>query len=550
MDGTITNASPNISSAGQCQWFCPTPFNFPCSTVGSNGDIGKKIFVTNACSPTVCFFGQATTSTTVMPGATQLAVGRIATITDATHIIIDCTSPANCATPNASASTAGNAVVVYGTDDTININAAWNAAVLNNFCTTIHFPSGASFFNDKIMATSSPSGSCQSADNIHSFSQIGFNGQGITVEGEGYSTFFIPTPDMNYANCSIACVGGVAQGTIWKHFTLSGMGQSLLGAAIPNSALFSIAGGSGGGIIDDVEFNWWGSRNINTSHGVAISQYSKILNSNFDGFGGYSLFPSGNTNIQISNNHIGCGGLGCILQTPSGRLNSDNNIFDGPTQGNNGLDIQGDFISVNDRIEPISGETGGPDVLVRSGGNFDAVNFKDNSGVAASFSLQVLAGGIARLLNYRASVAHTTGLNNAGTVFDLGGNFFNGAIVNSGNIFGSNSITGTAQTAGNFSAGAGMGTSTFGTVTGDSRHGQVTITYAGALTATPIFTMTFPTTFFVTPTCTLQDVAGTNPFPTQIANGAISTTSATFNLTFAVAPTAANTDTFVWNCSN
>lgn len=168
----------------------------------------------------------------------------------------------------------------------------------------------------------------------------------------------------------------------------------------------------------------------------------------------------------------------------------------------------------------------------------------------------VMASGITLRATQSVINANGTGntINNpAGATFvDNCGNTLSGGAgyAGGGSLFGSCSITGTLQTAGNFADGAGLGTSTFGTVTGDSRHGQVTVTFAGALTTTPQFTMTFPTPFLVAPTCTLQDVGGNNAFPTSISNGAISTTSAVFNLTFAVAPTAGNTDTFVWNCSN
>lgn len=417
-DGTVTNGSPNIASAGQCQFVA--------------ADVGKKIFVTSLCSGAVCGFGQGTTAITILP-STQVTVATIGTVTDATHVIAACTSPGNCASPNASSSgTAGSAVIVYGSDDTTSLNAAWNAALLFAGCATLHLPSGAAFFNDKIFFNKTPSTVCQNADNIHTLSQVALLAYSLTVQGEGHgNTYLIPTPDFVYADCSPACIGGGAQGVLWRDLSISGFGQSLLGAGIATGgALFSVSGGNGGGGLMHVDFSHWASRNSPQINGIIVPQYSQLSNVDCTNFGGYCATSAGNQNISVENSHFGGGGFGCWFQAGGGIVNSANNIWDGPTQGNNCMDIAGQFNSANDRLEPITGVSGGNDVVVRSGGVLTATNFTDNSGVAASLTLQVLSGGTAKLLNWRATVAHTTAISNAGTLIDLGGNSFNGALIN------------------------------------------------------------------------------------------------------------------------
>ncbi len=163
-------------------------------------------------------------------------------------------------------------------------------------------------------------------------------------------------------------------------------------------------------------------------------------------------------------------------------------------------------------------------------------------------------------MHVRNSLVVGTGTNTSLLQISAGNKFFedggntltNGTVANgipAGTFFGGKSACEVAQVAGNFADGAGLGTSTFGTVSGNGCYGQVTVTYAGTLATPATWTMTFPRTFFVTPSCTVTDIGGTNPFPTQIVSSA-TTTTLTTTMTFAAAPVATNTDIFVWNCSN
>jgi len=369
-----------------------------------------------------------------------------------------------------------------------------------------------------------------------------------SIIGCGSGTMIVPTPKMN-------CNVGAGHGC-------------LIDATV---ATYATTGFTPAGVIRDITF-WGGGTNTHDATATVSANSSGIF-TNFE-YGldnvwliGWlwndsvtSLVGMTNVGSQWWNSGSFTGGtIGCAFR---GVAQTIAQMHGGTCGGSNGPAIQ-------------VSQTGGPNdetdlfgVYEQGGGNSILSGSLHDYGSIHVSVIQLASGATAyfhgtwmnNIAVQSAGDLHlqqthwTTNANivqTAGRVFDECGNDTPSAAFSSYTaLFGSCSVTGTKQTAGNFADGAGLGTSTFGTVTGTSLHGQVTVTFAGALTTTPIFTMTFPSPFWVTPTCTLQDVGGTNTFPTSISNGAISTTSVVFNLTFAVAPTAGNTDIFVWNCSN
>jgi hypothetical protein len=150
---------------------------------------------------------------------------------------------------------------------------------------------------------------------------------------------------------------------------------------------------------------------------------------------------------------------------------------------------------------------------------------------------------------------------NNGNFVDVGGNIFENcpsgsctiatsAQMNSGtgSYFGTGSITGVAQTSGNLVLTSGWGSgAAAGTISGNTKLQQFTLTAAGTPGASPVLTVTFPSPYYVAPICTLTQTAGTNftdiTLPISSSVGATGVT-----WTFTGTPVAAHTYTFVESC--
>jgi hypothetical protein len=155
----------------------------------------------------------------------------------------------------------------------------------------------------------------------------------------------------------------------------------------------------------------------------------------------------------------------------------------------------------------------------------------------------------------------TVAMVNNGNFVDVGGNIFENcpsgsctiatsAQMNSGtgSYFGTGSITGVAQTSGNLVLTSGWGSgAAAGTISGNTKLQQFTLTAAGTPGASPVLTVTFPSPYYVAPICTLTQTAGTNftdiTLPISSSVGATGVT-----WTFTGTPVAAHTYTFVESC--
>ncbi len=547
----------------------------------TSADVGKIVFG---------FESPFSANNGVSSYATLLTQTTISAVNNATSITVGTTASASCNNPSSAV-----CILVWGSqDDATAINAAVNAAwTTAGSCKALQFPNGFALIGSPVMnalpsALSSACGGTISG----STSGIDLTQSGPEVFGQGPgNTLLIPLPSFNYAGCTFGlsthgCIGTTPN--LEAHdFGVFGAGQSAP-AGNPTVTLFELNGSQqGGSCTGSTGFNLtlsnWAVQDANATGfdmGQAACGAPMYTNDVAELFGGVKTCNITSAGTVVSTYTLACFGnyinggssVQMTLQPGSaqapGVINTDHSYFANcagtaaqcaQVTGSAGMwNSKGDFIAC-------VSATGCTPVKTAGGSGASVTLNLDGDSVAVGFSA---TGGQAIWLNALASTMHVknsvvigTGTNTSllqitagNKFFDDGGNSFsNGTVANgipAGTFFGSGSACQAVQVAGNFADGAGLGTSTFGTLSGTNCHGQVTITYAGALTTTPSFTMTFVAPqYLVAPSCTLTDVGGTNAFPTQIANGAISTSSVVFNLTFAVAPTATNTDIFVWNCS-
>lgn len=429
IDGTVTNGSPNISSAGQCQW--------------TSADVGRKIFVTNLCSVTVCSFGVGTSSITILP--TQTTVARIGTVTDATHVIADCTAPGNCGSPNATATDSGQAVIVYGDDQTTNLNNAFASWTGQTGCPTFLFPDGLILYNAALFTTlpNLATNACTSP-NIAAGSGFKNLGQAIgnsavTFMGLGpTSTLFVPSSDFNFASCTGPNGTGTSCFTGWLspvfvNIGIWGAGQSLLGAGVGGGVNLV---GCRACIMLNTNFTNWGMRaasnaGIDFGGGAGFSYANNMYTNNFGGGTG-GVVISGSEN-QIVNSTIGVGGTSLLVNAGS-TLQSSNNIYYGPSQFNAPtIDVlAGKFFSTNDHILSLNLATAPtPGLKVENGGYASVENLFYTSGSNANDSgISVAAGGVLHLKGWKSVFTTlTSGGTIAGTFFDEGGNTFGGPLT-------------------------------------------------------------------------------------------------------------------------
>jgi hypothetical protein len=533
-DGTVTNASPNISSAGQCTW--------------TSADIGSLIFVTNPCNSVQCGYTFLPTSVTILP-STQVTTARIATISDSYHIIVDCNAPATCSSPNASATDTSTAVIVYGKDQTAGINAAFAAAVNTQGCPAILYPQGIILFRAQIWGVlpNSATNAC-SGNGIHNLSQVAtVNGGGPVIEGLGaLATIFTPLPDLNFSSCALNstfCIGGASQNMTYKSFSIMGFGQSMHFSGLQN-ALFSCASCS----MRDMILNGW-MNNVANSAGISTgSGFATIENVQAIGWGGTAggILVSGDENV-IANSSFGLAAGPAIVISEGGNVQTTNVwVYNQNPTNATQIDAScGYWQSTNDRFFGANavGTSPSDDIKIENGCTATLVNFNDPGGGANDNGIEVVAGGILKLSGYNSTgTAKNKGLTVAGTFFDLCGNTPNyGSATNSitGSYFGSCSTTGTAQTAANITPTSGFGTgcATAGqcisAVSGGTAGEQFTVTYGTTPSSPQVLTIVFPVAFptGTTPLCRMTDIGGTNAVPTSIVTTTCTPTGASFTIT-------------------
>lgn len=219
----------------------------------TSADVGKIVWVQNTFNINTSLI---------------LAQDTIATVNSATSI----TTTSNAAT----ASQSGNAFIVWGTDDTTALAAAWTAAQANgNQCRSVILPMGQ-------MLTQLPQFNSLAATCITSATL--YNQPGIFGAGKN-STYIIPTPNFNFAGCNPACFLGYTP-TIAKGFSFQGFGLNPAGG---NGRTLAA---NAGGFVTDMDLAYW-CLSCAGSIGLAVSGAGSGTN-----FGGSEAF--GATGIFVT----------------------------------------------------------------------------------------------------------------------------------------------------------------------------------------------------------------------------------------------------------
>lgn len=511
LDATITNGQNTISCA-----------NSDCNFTAA--DNGKICFATNLSTSVPNW-----ASVVVLPQGTLTVTGA---------------QTATCSGGNA---TGNGGTFVWGHDDTTPLANAFAAAF--GVCSNLILPGiNAQKTGPAVMLV-------QAAEFGITGNGSGFldcrqspldTGRGIGITGQGSkSTWIIPTPSFNFSTCTFAsqnvCFFGTPEGQVVTGLTIWGAGNSNPGSAAGSRKGAAIKCSNWCGAYDLALLGW----GANTTNGLVIGLYADaglygyLDHVNVDGFGGGGNNPAvfaANVTITASNflntqgpimevgPGSGSGGATSVNSFGNQFVNSFSSTvitIDNSAQFNSYADVFGPTNS-NSSIITVTG-TGianlSDDYI------FTAINSAKGITISAS-------GGSARLKNTAISMTGTTttGISNAGSYFDQGGNTISATTPYSGagNIFGSLSITGTTQTAGNVALTNFGGSPSVGTVSGDSRVEQFTITIGGTPTGTATMTVTFPTPFLAAPICNAPIVGGTNTSLGSFTTGTVSTTSAAF----------------------
>lgn len=529
-NGSIGNGSSTIS----------------CSDCGfTPNDVGKIIFATNLANTG---FG------TMLNSVVRLPQGVIQQFISPTTIIASTSANAACL--------ATSCLVVYGHDDSVNLNKAWLVAAAS--CSTLILPAG------KMLIQSAqfniPTGvSCAQG--------VGGSRAGIGIRGFGINiSQIIPTPNFSASSCASqnnSCFfGTTADGIQLADFEIFGAGVSNPGAAFQTLSIMQIIAGNNADI-HNVSCLAWGANGTNGFLNGYNLQGGSIVTHHLEEDG------CGQTGIRIQNGDISLVGAVTYDNSSAGLYIQTTNAFN-PIQsigslyggvGSSGaciISIVGSNAALSSSGDNIGGSTAGANGIcvgyfqnIQGGTQTGSgVLFLNNASVNitgnASQSHLFLngAGDIAYVSNSRFT--NTNGLQIAywrtvGTsqLFDTGGNSFGtGTLfsVAAGTIVGANSITGTAVAAGNFALSAGWGTTAaMSGLSGFTRRIRYTITASGTgQLANPTLTYTYPNPFPLAPICSITQDGGTqaavaNPFTV----GTPTATSVVF--TYTGTPVAGNT---------
>jgi hypothetical protein len=520
LDGSITNGSPTVTSA---------------SIAFTQADVGKTIY-------------------TVLPstGQTKL-IGTILSVQSATS----CTASAN-----ASATQTGCTLCV-GTDDSVALQAAWAAALLAGGG-TVYLPAGNMLISSQLFYLAG-----------NTAAKVG-GAYGVVGQGSksGGSTFVV-SPNFNWAGMQGSGFSAAVifsynaqadaitpfQGGYAANFSVTGLGSNFAGSTAGTSFLYgqngvdffqisvlSVSGPTNGAcLVLGTECRAF-SPNIQPqigSSGPAGPPSCIVLVNGADSIDIYSpiLAYTGGWGIEFANNFdvqvfggliVGCGGA------PGSNPHTCVNVVGSTHVGFHGTVIE---------LGSTGGSTPG-NIYIDGTSSVFLEDVHLVGGTTGNTSIWVAAGGVLYALRVNNAVTGSeSGINIAGSLFDLGGNNFGQTPTITGSVFGTSSITGTAALAANITPSAGWGTTGaagngVSAVSGNTKLIQFTITAAGTPAASPQVTVTFPTAFLVAPICRLTQVGGTNF--TDVTNPVVSTGPSTTTVTFTLAgtPVAAHTYTF------
>lgn len=551
-----------------CTWLSASPIvNCAAGTFHSTAvDAGKD------------FGGYQTCQTNAGPGVTPGY--RLDFAAGTTVLTVNSTSQAVVSNNSTNAET-GTGCVLYGTPDDTGFAAAkafWLAA---QQCFSINLPSGIWALKDPHNFFGSNSQFGEPAACFQSGASVGEGaGASYAITGTNPSTsiMWLP-PDFVSANCNSQSEYGNAcfwnSNGLWRNFQVTTGGLATFGFAAQH-ALFASAG-QVNGVTNSNQFAFFDnfycvnvapqdSKLIGFSTGLWWTEHRFVY---ADGCGGVGmqdlnfLAPYYALDSKYEDN--------CCGAVVNANFNSlgGNQFWDGPQYAANQAVLIGNVTLTTGDAIIRNGATsakcwGGNGVfVVNSPGARVACSEPQGFQTSATNDALVLYGFVysgasatginvintgVRIFLLNANVKSITdGGSQAPNIFDNGVNTLPTTIPADAKVFGSLSVTGTAQTAAKIALTSGWSTSTVGSVSGASLISQWTVTVAGTPAANPVITVTFPTAFLQAPLCQYQQEGGTFGV---VTNPTITTTATAATLTFAGTPVAAQTYNMTLSCSN
>lgn len=530
-DASMTNTGKNVTVNNDAN-----ESDVPCSS----SMVGWGAFGTN-----YSVTGAGTTSTTIIRGT-------ITGCNSATSFAVSNAATAGC---TSSSGIADCEFVIYPSLDTTALLAAWNAVVATSLgpnCGTLMLPQGVIPIDNLIQAQISGISNC-------GVTTTG-NGAptGITVGGQGrFSTQIIAVPSANWTALgankgAFFYLNNFGSNSVYLHdFSIDGAGQIVNGNGLVPTNGFAIALGQDS-IAQNVGVLAWGVPiGINAAGGdgaEAVIDHCYVTAGSAEpvSLGQYSRLEDSDVFWAIGTANVVANGI---------NIHMHGNTLDNPQAAAINLSITGattEVFSDGDSFTACA-VTACKFISVTSGARLQMNNgsaFGANAGSMIGLSVDATPS-FARVENTHFNIggASSQALNIAGQLFDIGGNTFTGTSANTiaGSVFGSASITGTAQTTGNIALTSGWDTSTVTSASGDSHRMKFAISVTGVPGASPVITVTFPTSYLVAPaSCSIQEVSGTFGIITNPSFGAPTTTSVA--ITFSGTPIATNTYTFDLSC--
>lgn len=546
---TAIYVSPNCQNTPNCfavNW--NTRFDQTCSISNTstsvtcsdapftNADVGKKIAGFNTCNTDAIYstlIGASATTIAAVVSSSQITLSLSATGTQAT-----------------------TGCIVYGNPDDSGLAAAEALASLFSSCPVMILPAGIGMITTPAFGHTSPA-VCTAASGVGGATD---QPVGYQIKGQGIvSTLVFLPPDFAWASCTFGHDGHACFGYRQLYFKDWGLTGGGLGN-IPSPPA----------TLDIIESDFAGSKS-----GVTDFSCMNLISADTTG-NGVGYLASG---AQIRGSSFdGCEGTN--FTTNAGNSKSSNSTYQDSKKQQVNVGGGGVFDSVNDRFYPSGICTNFCPQIEINGGTAHLVNAQigTNGALQQVRGITMDGGGILQAENSFIQMPSGSPLNsgifgNSGTntvrlvnstvqggstngafagaginYFDEGGNTIASPVTASSfNVFGSASITGVLQTAGNIALTSGWSTSTVGTVSGTSQRMQWTVTVAGTPAANPVITVTFPTAFLRAPLCQYQQEGGTFGV---VTNPTITETATTATLTFAGTPVAAQTYVMNLACSN
>jgi len=453
---------------------------------------------------------------------------------------------------------AHDCTMTWGTPEQTQFAAAQSAAAAA--CSLLILP-GVNPENTGPAMSLFDSGEPMDASSICGEVGVAANRKGLGIAGQGVAySYLVPTPAMSASSCNGgssggACFGGGTDGETFHDFSIYGGGNDQL-TGFSGKVGLEVDSANNARIYNVNHLFWGASTTAANSLGTCLQYYGGEITAHdveVDGCGYVGRMIAGGSNlgpvIDVAPNNYDTFGPGTYVHASSGITYQS---FGGQSGShvagciNNGALWQ----SYGDTFGLPGGTVGGTTTVsigscsIASGTVTGAGRMELNGSaiypVGGSGEGLLLSGStaVARLVGTTIQ-GNASGSNyliasypsNGGVLIDGGGNTFTpgsaSLVFGTLTVFGSSSITGTVQTSGNVAL-TGFGTSpSVGTVSGDSRLEQFTITI-GSTPTTGSMVVTFPTPFLAAPICGAQIVNGTNTTLGSFTTGTVSASSAAF----------------------